>query len=118
MIKTFAHRINAVKKILAGTAGQAEALAQWLKADYLTEFQAQFDLVGQIEDRRSALKARVQEETTTMEQAMGRLEGMAAFVKKVVRTQLPHETWPEFGFRKGEYAGKTVPENENQDIAG
>lgn len=115
MNRSFAHRINNLKQILAGATSQAENLAKWFNADAVTEFQAQYDLVNQIQAKRNSLKARSQKETATMEEALKIAEGTAAFVKKVVRAKLPAETWPEFGFRKGEYAEKSGESEESTD---
>lgn len=108
MPKSFAHRINSVKKIMAGTEANVESLMKWgINSEFLNGMQQQFEEINQIEDKCNTLKARSQEETSRKEQAMDRLEQKAIFVKRVVRMQFPHETWPEFGFRKGEYSKKS-----------
>ena len=61
------------------------------------------------DDDRNALKARSQEATAQAEKTMGDLEKLCSDAKKLVRMELPEETWPEFGFRKGEYSSKVAP---------
>lgn len=124
--RSYAHRINRVKTILEGIAAHADKLAQWgVTSEYIAKINNLYDQACVIAQRRNALKSANQLATVEQEQIMAELEGNCGMIKKLVRYQLPKEYWPEFGFRKGEYAKKdtidpseptepTMPEASNE----
>ncbi len=58
--------------------------------------------------RRRAYAYARWEATSEAEKTMGELEGLCGNARQIVRMDFVEETWPEFGFRKGEYSSKTV----------
>ncbi len=67
-----------------------------------------FNKANDNEQKKNALKANAQQLTVAQEQLMEELESNSAMAKKLVRFELPKETWPGFGFRKGDYAEKST----------
>jgi len=120
MTKTFAQQLNDAKNMLAGLAAHAEQIAKrGISAESLTNANALYDQVSRLQNERNALKARCQEATVQAEQLMTELESLCSQAKKLVKIEFPKETWPEFGFRKGECAqtrgqNMTAPNDDNQ----
>ena len=109
MPKNFAQRLNDAKNMLAGLSSHADEISKrGISAESLTNANALYDKANTIQNERNALKARNQEATVQAEQVMGDLESFCSETKKLVKIQFPKETWPEFGFRQGEYAGQIV----------
>jgi hypothetical protein len=67
--------------------------------------------------KKSAIKSSAQQLTVEQDQIMDDLESNCAMVKKLVRFELSKEYWPEFGFRKGEYAEKGTADAGEQKSA-
>ena len=106
---SYAARINRVKSILGGMAAYADKLAKWgITQDFITDMTTLYTQVNDNEQKKNALKASTQQLTAEQDELMEKLESSCAMVKKLVRFELPKETWPEFGFRQGEYAEKVT----------
>jgi hypothetical protein len=104
---TFAQRLVSAKNIIAGLAAHVETLSKrGFTQEVIDQMSGLYDQAVKQDDARNALKARSQEATTQAEETMTELESFCGDAKKIIRMDLPEETWPEFGFRKGEYAGK------------
>ena len=109
MTKTFAQRLNDAKNMLAGLAAHADQIGKrGISAESLTNVNALYGKANDLQNERNALKARSQEATVQAEQVMAELESFCSEAKKLVRIEFPKETWPEFGFRQGEFAGRAV----------
>ena len=104
---TFAERLITAKNMLAGlTAHTSELGKRGITPEVLGQMGQLYQQVAKLDDDRNTLKARSQESTANAEQTMTELERFCSDARKLVRMELPSESWPEFGFRKGEYAGK------------
>jgi hypothetical protein len=116
MTKTFAQQLNDAKNMLAGLAAHADQIAKrGISVESLINANALYDLVSRLQNERNALKSRSQEATVQAEQLMTELESLCSEAKK----EFPKETWPEFGFRKGECAqtrgqNVTTPNDDSQ----
>jgi hypothetical protein len=118
MPKTFAHRLNNAKNMLAGLTLHADQLSKrGITADSVTKANQLYDQTSTLQNERNSLKARCQEATVQAEQLMTELENFCSEAKKLVRIEFPKETWPEFGFRRGEYAGQTAAATTATQIA-
>lgn len=105
MGRTFAQRLNNAKNMLAGLTANVDKLTKWgITAEVVANGNQLYDQASNLEITRNALKARSQEATDQAEQVMNELEGFCSDAKKIVKIELPKESWPEFGFRQGEYA--------------
>lgn len=117
MTKSFANRINKAKNMMAGLTTHATQLSKrGITPEFITQMTLLYEQANQVENERNAIKARSQEATAKVEQVMTELDRLCSQAKKLVRIELPQETWPEFGFRKGEYAVKQVQENKEKEM--
>jgi hypothetical protein len=104
---TFAQRLIDAKNMLAGlTAHTSELSKRGITPEALAQISQLYQQAAKQDDDRNALRARNQEATLQAEQTMDELEGLCSDARKLVRMELPEVTWPEFGFRKGEFARK------------
>lgn len=118
MGNTFSERLQRTKNILAGVAAHSEMLtARGISAEAITQANALLSQTNQLDNERNALKARSQEATAKSKKLLEELERFCSQVKTLVRMDFPKETWPEFGFREGEYAAKKEPETAKQEAA-
>jgi len=109
MTKTFAQRLNDVKNMLAGLTTHIDEISKrGISAEALAGANTLYDQISTLQNERNALKARSQEATLQAEEVMTELESFCSEAKKLVKIQFSKETWPEFGFRQGEYAGQTA----------
>ena len=106
---TFAQRLVSVKNMIAGINAHAnEVSKRGITQEVLDQMSQLYEKAAKLDDDRNALKARSQEATAQAEETMSDLETLCSNAKKVVRMDFAEETWPEFGFRKGEYASKAA----------
>ncbi len=111
MIRTYAQRIDRVKSLLGGMAAHADKLEKWgITPEFIDKLNALYKQATEIEQKRNALKASSQLATVEQDKIMAELEDNCSMVRKLIRFELPKEYWPEFGFRKGEYAEKKPAE--------
>ena len=104
---TFAQRLVSAKNIIAGLTAHVETVSKrGFSQEVIDQMSELYDQAVKQDDARNALKARSQEATTQAEETMTELESLCGDAKKIIRMDLPEETWPEFGFRKGDYASK------------
>ncbi len=109
MDKSYAQRIERVKNLIGGMTAYADKLEKWgITQEYITNMNTLYNKANDNEQKKNALKANAQQLTVAQDQLMEELESNCAMVKKLVRFELPKETWPGFGFRKGEYAEKNT----------
>ena len=112
---TFAERLMTAKNMVAGlTAHAPDLTSRGITKEVLDQMNQLYERAIELDDKRNALKARSQEATSETEETMSELESLCSDAKKIVRMELPEESWPEFGFRKGEYAAKKVVVQSNQ----
>ncbi len=105
--KTFAHQLNQAKNLLEGLKANAERMVKrGITPEILARMAELLDRANQIETRRNGLKAQSQEATTEQEQVMGELNAICTEARKLVRIEMPEDTWPAFGFRAGEFSKK------------
>jgi hypothetical protein len=118
MTKTFAKRLNDAKNMLAGMATYANRISKrGISAEALTNANALYEQTTTLQNERNALKARSQEATVQAEELMEQLEGFCSEAKKLIKIEFPKETWPEFGFRLGEYAAQTAASPDDNKTA-
>jgi hypothetical protein len=110
MHQTFAHQINRAKTILDGLKTNGETMAKYgITADFVTGLATLLENANRLEKQRNDLKSSAQANTVEQTQVMDELNKQCGTVKRTVKTWMPKEQWHSFGFRAGEYAGKTQP---------
>lgn len=111
---TFAERTLSAKNLIAGLGAHLGELGKrGITQEVITEMSGLYNDAIRKNESRNALKARSQEATAETEEIMNHLESMCSDAKKIVRMELPEETWPEFGFRKGQFSRLTPGGNAN-----
>jgi hypothetical protein len=109
MDKSYAQRIERVKNLIGGMTAYADKLEKWgIIQEYVANMNTLYNKANDNEQKKNALKANAQQHTVVQDQLMEELESNCAMVKKLVRFELPKETWPGFGFGKGECAEKST----------
>ncbi len=108
---SYAARLDRAKSIISGMTANGDKLEKWgITQQFVTNITALYNQAIENEQKKNVLKANTQQLTVAQDQLLDELESNCAIVKKLVRFELPKECWPEFGFRKGEYAEKeTAP---------
>ena len=111
MYQTFAHQINKAKNMLDGLKASGDKLAKWgITADFIAAMSDLHDQANQLESKRNALNASAQETTAQQQQIMADLNNQYSVAKRLVKIEMPKESWPAFGFRAGEFAAKQSQE--------
>jgi hypothetical protein len=106
---TFAERLMNTKNMLAGlTAHTGELSKRGVTSEAIGQMNQLYQQAIRQDDDRNAIKARSQEATVEAEHTMTELERLCSDARILVRMELPSESWPEFGFRKGQYARKVA----------
>ena len=115
---TFAKRLITAGNMIAGLTAHADEVSQrGFTKEVIGQMTALYEKAVGLDDKRNALKARSREATSEAEKTMGQLEGLCGDARQIVRMDFVEETWPEFGFRKGEYASKTVGTTEKSKVS-
>jgi len=95
---SYADQINAARLLLGGLKNQGKVLA---KRGLDDAFTANFDSLladaQRLDGEQEALKSRLAEKTTELSAKLEQLSGAAAEVKKLVKLDLPKQSWKEFG---------------------
>jgi hypothetical protein len=111
LYQTFAHQVNRAKNMLDGLKANAEQLARWgVTPDFIAKMTDLHDKANQLESKRNALSASAQEATAELAQAVAELKIQYGIAKRLIRIEMPKESWPAFGFREGEYASRVPQE--------
>ena len=110
---TFAKRLITAKSMIAGLSAHADEVSQrGFTKEVIGQMTGLYEKAVGLDDKRNAIKARSREATSEAEKTMGELESLCGDARQIVRMDFVEETWPEFGFRKGEYAAKTAAATE------
>ena len=105
--RTFAHQLNRAKNLLEGLKANAETMAKrGVTPESLARMEELLGRASQNETKRNALRAQSLAATTEQEQVMAELNAMSTEFRKLVRIEMPEDTWPAFGFRAGEFSKK------------
>ncbi len=111
MYKTFAYQINKAKNMLDGLKANTDKLAKWgITTDFIAAMSSLHDRANLLESKRNALSASVQEATAEQQQILADLNNQYSVAKRLVKIEMPQESWPAFGFRAGEFAAKEQQE--------
>ncbi len=95
---SYADEIAATKVMLSGLKSNTEKLNKWgMDAEYLTNYDGLFNEVMSLDNEQEALKSRLKEKTATLNEKIDEMNKLYSNAKKVVKMQLPKESWREFG---------------------
>ena len=84
--------------MLAGLNTNTERLAKrGITAEFITKLQTLHDEAKALDNEQEALKARQKEKSDALNKKMEEVEAVYREAKKVVKLDLPKESWKEFG---------------------
>lgn len=90
--------ITATKVMLAGLKANQEALAQWgVNEAFLTQYEEVYNDAMRLDNEQEALKAQLKEKTAATEGKVAAMEKFHSNAKKIVKMQMPKESWKAFG---------------------
>jgi hypothetical protein len=103
--KTFAARYSRIRSMMIGLYRHSEEFTpSGASPEFLTELSYLYTEVKRIQKRRRVLQKNSLGATAAKNRSLAQAEKLCGKARKWVRRKLPAEAWPEFGFKKGEYA--------------
>lgn len=97
-LTSYADEIAATKVLLSGLKANSEGLTKWgIDSEFLTAYEEVFNEVMELDNEQEALKARLKEKTAVLDGKVGTMLKQYGNAKKIVKMQLPKESWKEFG---------------------
>jgi hypothetical protein len=95
---SYAEKINDTKVMLAGLTANIERLGKrGISADFIAKLQGMYDEAKTIDNEQESMKARLKEKSDALHQKMDEVETVYREAKKVVKLEMPKESWKEFG---------------------
>lgn len=100
MALSFAEKMDETTVMIDGCKANQERLAKrGLTPELMTRFSEQHDKVRRINSEQEALKARLKEKTAELEAECATLFEIATEVRKIIKLEMPQESWKEFGIQ-------------------
>ncbi len=107
MDRSYVRRMARIKNLLEGMALLGDKLEKWgISQELMNKITMLYNQATINEQKKKILKDSARQLTAAQNQLLKDLESYCTLVREWVRFEFPQETWPEFGFRKGEYAVK------------
>lgn len=95
---SYADKINDVKVMLAGLNSNTERLGKrGIDSEFITKMQSLHDEAKALDNEQEAIKARQKEKSDALNKKMEEVETVYREAKKVVKLEMPKESWKEFG---------------------
>lgn len=96
--QSFAATVEDFHLMLGGLSKNADRLSKrGISADFITKFSAAYDELLQLDRDQAALIARQKEKTVETIQKLTENRQYYREARKVVKLELPQESWKEFG---------------------
>ena len=96
--QTYAEKVNKVKLMLSGLTANKEKLARrGLDDSFIESLTASYESAIRLDNEQEGLKARLKEKTSELDSLMKELEKKHSESKKIVKIDIPKESWIEFG---------------------
>ena len=103
--KSFTARYTRVRSMMTGLYRNHEKFAKYgASPEFLNDLAQLYQKVQQIQNRRKTIKKSSLAATAAKNLKLKEAEKLCGAARKWVRRELPADTWPEFGFEKGEWA--------------
>ncbi len=107
MDRSYARRMARVKNLLEGVGAFGGQIGEMgITQELMNKMTTLYNQAIENEQKKNILKDSARQLTAAQNQLLKELESLSALIREWVRFELPQETWPKFGFRKGEYAVK------------
>ena len=111
--KTFSARYGRIRSMMIGLYNHHQEFAKYgASPEFLNDLSQLYEKVHQIQKRRKAIKKSSISATAAKDLELKEAEKLCNAARKWVRRELPADAWPEFGFKKGEYAKPTLPQDQ------
>ncbi|MGE5581026.1 MAG: hypothetical protein ACM3X9_00645 [Bacillota bacterium] len=95
---SYADDIAATKVMLSGLKANTDKLSKWgMDSEHLTNFEGIYNEVLNLDNEQEALKSRLKEKTALLNEKVAVMNKLYSNSKKVVKIQMPKESWKEFG---------------------
>ncbi|TCL70862.1 hypothetical protein EDC14_10087 [Hydrogenispora ethanolica] len=96
--RSLAAKLGRAEEMLTGLAKHVDRMQRrGIDADFIARMNACHRQVTEAHNRRLGFKARMMEQTVVRQNALAKLEAMAAEARNQIKVELPRETWREFG---------------------
>lgn len=100
MALSYAEKMNEASVMLSGLEAKAERLAKrGLTPEFLMKIKERHNKVMQTNSEQEALKARLKEKTSQLNAECAELDEMLTEARKIVKLEMPPESWKEFGIQ-------------------
>ncbi len=97
---SYAQRMDEINVMVDGCAANQERLAKrGLTQELLARFIEQHSKVKRVNSEQEALKARLKEKTAELEAECVILFEIASEIRKIIKLEMPQESWKEFGIQ-------------------
>jgi seryl-tRNA synthetase len=97
---SYAEQINDTKVMLAGLKAQIERLGKrGVDNEFITGLEEIYNEVRAVDNDQEAMKARQKEISVLLREKMKELRKRYSLAKKVVKMEMPQESWKEFGIK-------------------
>lgn len=98
MAQSYADKIAAAKMMLSGLKANVNKVSKrGVDAAFLQKLSDTFQNAMTLDNEQEALKSRLKEKTAALDSAMENLGELLSESKKIVKMDLPQESWKEFG---------------------
>lgn len=95
---SFADKALATKIMLAGLKANTDLLAAWgFDAKFVTDLEKSYQDALTLNSEQQALKSRLKEKTVAVGDTTAAMLKMQRKARRLVKAQLPLESWKEFG---------------------
>ncbi len=102
MDRLYARRMAGVRNLLEGMMIYGDKLEEWgIPQELITLMATLYNQVNIYQQKKNTLKLSARQITVAQNQLAEELESYCAKIKELVCSELPKETWPEFGYGKG-----------------
>jgi hypothetical protein len=100
MALSYADRMDEITVMIDGCTAHQERLSKrGLTQELMTRFIEQHGKVRRINSDQEALKARLKEKSAELEAELAILFEIASEIRKVIKLEMPQESWKEFGIQ-------------------
>ncbi len=96
--QSYSEVINSAKVMLSGLKSNTERVGKrGLDTAFITKLEEAMTKAQTLDNEQEALKAELKTKTVKLDEEMGAIEKLMSESKKVIKLEMPQETWQAFG---------------------
>ena len=100
MKRSYAETVNNAKVMLSGLQSHTETLSKrGIDGEFIKNFENSYHSVMSLDNEQETLKAKLKEKTAALDEEREKLEKMYSEAKKIIKIDIPQESWKEFGIQ-------------------